>query len=139
MKKILLITIVTLLGITVSFAQGKGKRKGKNLTVDQRVEKQVNRLTKQLGLTDSQIPEVTAIVKTKVEQMQALKANGSGKKANRTDRKSILSTFNTSLNNVLTADQKQKYEALKAEKKAKRKARKGGKKVRDEEIDVFED
>lgn len=141
MKKILLVTIVTLLGITISFAQGKGKKKGhtKNLTAEQRVEKQVNHLTKKLGLTDNQIPDVTAIVKTKVDQMMALKANGSGKKANKTDRKSIHSTFNTSLNNVLTTEQKEVYDALKAKKKAKRQARKGSKKVRDEEIDVFEE
>ena len=141
MKKILLVTIVTLLGITFSFAQGKGKRKGhdRNLTPEQRVEKQVNRLTKQLGLTDSQIPDVTAIVKTKVDHMSSLKANGLDKKTNRIDRKSIISTFNTSLNNVLTADQKKKYQALKAKKKAQRQTKKGRKKVRDEERDVFED
>ena len=147
MKKIILVAAISLVGMTFSFAQGKGKAKGHehakgqhaNLTPEQRVEKQVTRLKTQLSLTDAQVPQVTQIVKTKVDKMEALRAKKSTEGVEKGERKAIMTSFNTELNNVLTAEQKQKYEAMKADKKAKHQAKKGAKAITNEEIDVLED
>lgn len=150
MKKIILVTFFALLGLTVSFAQqgnGKGKAKGhehakgqaQKLTPEQRVEAQLQRLNAKVGLTEAQKPQVKAIIKTKVDKMEALRAKGLEKEAHKTERKAIMTSFHTELSKVLTAEQKQKLEAAKKEKKAKHEAMKGAEKISTEEIDVLED
>ena len=113
MKKIILVAAISLVGMTFSFAQGKGKAKGHEhakgqehakLTPEQRVEKQVTRLKTQLSLTDAQVPQVTQIVKTKVDKMEALRAKKSTEGVEKGERKAIMTSFNTELNNVLTAE-----------------------------------
>ncbi len=135
MKKIILLAIVSLLGITISFAQ---KGKNKNLTPEQRIEKHMKRLNKHLALTSDQQIKVKDIVTAKVNGMEELRNNGKDKKANRPARKSIRQTFDKDLTAVLNADQLKKYEAWKAEKKAKRQAKKGAKSGGNDDIEIFE-
>lgn len=133
MKKIILLTIVSFLGLTLAFAQHGKKGKNKNLTPEQRVERNIKRLTKHLALTTDQQSQIRGAVTTKVNGMETLRNNGKDKKANRTERKNIKQTFDRELTAVLTAEQKQKYDAWKAERKAKRQSKKGKKGSIDDE------
>ncbi|MCP4522293.1 MAG: hypothetical protein GY827_11485 [Cytophagales bacterium] len=143
MRKLLFIMIASVLSISFAMAQG-GKRK--NLTPEQRVEKQMNRLTKKLQLTDDQKPKVEAIVKTKVEAMTALRAQKSTlkKKEFKMKRKEILVAFDTEIKKELNTQQLTKYNKWKKKKRAKRKQRRKNRKAKNattetDVVDILED
>lgn len=72
MKKIITI-IVLVLGITLTTqAQKKNKDHRDDLTVAQKTELQVKKMTLKLDLTDGQIKQVTPIIRKQVEERTAM-------------------------------------------------------------------
>ena len=110
---------------TVATAQDAGKdtKKGKGPTVEQRLE----RMSKELNLTDDQKPKV----KSAMEDMQ--KATREARDADPSERRDKMRTaredYTKKMKEILTADQFTKFEEM---MKAEAQKRKGGKSQGDE-------
>jgi len=90
-------------------------------TPEERATDHSQKLTQELGLTaDQQKPVYNACLQH-AQQMEADRAKYKGdKEGMKTARQQNSQNFDASLNKVLTADQKTKYEQIKQEEKAKR-------------------
>jgi len=112
---------------TVANAQDAGKdaKKGKGPTVEQRLE----RLSKELNLTDAQKPKVKAAM----EDFE--KARRDAMSADRSERREKMQTatedINKKMKEILTADQFTKWEELRKEEAKKRKQKKSEEKSGD--------
>ncbi len=148
MKKVILLvaftfamaaTVLAQTEATPSQAEGKGKGKGKHekhekgrkegkgskLSPDEKADKVAQHLEKSLGLSADQKQKVRDLAKTRAEKIAAAKSlKGEERK---TQRQAAQQEFKAALDQVLTADQKQKWETIKAEKKAQREAAGKGK------------
>ena len=97
---------------TDRFDRGERER----LSPEQRAEKQTERMTKQLDLTEAQQAEVKRINEAFAKKQET----------HREDMRLTREAHKTALEQVLTAEQRKKAEALIAQRKAKREER-GGK------------
>ncbi|MBC7523889.1 MAG: hypothetical protein H7239_05570 [Flavobacterium sp.] len=133
MKNLFLAVIISL-GIT-SYAQENQERQKKS--PEERTEKQVESLIKELALNQKQVVQVKQLLFDQEKKREELKAKF---KATRTDgvkptpeqraeMKKIMqdnqNAFKTSMKNILTADQYTKWEQKLEEKKDKMKERMG--------------
>jgi periplasmic protein CpxP/Spy len=109
MKRLSLIVAVllgALVACSVATAQDNGKdtkKAKKGFTVDQRME----RLTKELNLTDDQKPKVKAVLEETSKKMQALTPDERREKG-----KTIREEETTKLKGILTDEQFKKYQDL---------------------------
>jgi len=90
-------------------------------TPEERATKHSQKLTQELSLNADQQKSAYAACLTRAQQMDADRAQNQGNKEGmKAGRKQINETFETSMNQVLTPEQKTKWEQIKADEKAKR-------------------
>jgi Spy/CpxP family protein refolding chaperone len=126
MKKIVLgLLLVAGLG-TSAMAQGEKKDKGtlNKMSVEQRAEKQTERMSKSLELSADQ---KQALYKANLESAQAFKKD---RKEQRAKMKALAQAREEKLKSILAPDQYQKHVAQKAERKKKMQERKAAGKGR---------
>ena len=89
--------------------------------------RQVERLTKQLNLTPDQVTQVKAIDADTMAQMKALRDDASTAQADRRSKMmEIRQASQDKIRNLLTDEQKTKFDAMEARMKARRQNRQGG-------------
>ena len=128
MKKIVFILALVAFTATLSLAQqpaqhtqGNGQHSGgaghTKMTPEQRATKVTQYMTNSLVLTSAQQTQVTALNLTKSKQLDSIRtANSANMEAAKPAMKKVKDSYNTSLNSILTADQKTKWEAIKKQK-----------------------
>jgi protein CpxP len=131
MRKVIL-AVVMLVGIT-AFAQEKETRKGdrKNLTTEQKVNLQVEKMTKDLDLNEKQANDMKAFVTKEVEKREAkreeMKQLRAEKEQKRGDMKAQMekeqAATRTEMKKILTPEQFAKWEKIREERKANVKER----------------
>lgn len=125
MKKIILTLAIAVTAITASYAQ---KAERVQITPEQRAEKTAAQLQTKLALTNDQKAEVYKIEVEKLKKQEDWRKESRDEMTKKMEaRKAEMRKSDEKLGKVLTADQKAKYEALKAERKEKMKDRKGRK------------
>lgn len=131
MKKVFLLAFLVV-GLT-TFAQGKrGKlQDGEKLSPEQRTEKQVEKMTKELGLNDTQAKQVKELFAKGVAEREAKKSEmqkrrAEGNKPTPEEREAMKvkmgekqEQMKSEMKKILTADQYAKWEEKKAERKEK--------------------
>lgn len=124
MKKLLI--ICTLLFSAITFAQAQeGERQMP--TPEQRVQRNVDQLTKKLSLTDDQKTKVKAIYTDQMTQQAKLREEaGDDRAAMRTKMMQLMTDTDTKITALLTAEQKTAFEAFKEERRANMGNRGGG-------------
>jgi Spy/CpxP family protein refolding chaperone len=121
MKKIVLTLAIAVSAFTASYAQ-TAERKAFN--PEQRAERVASQLQEKLSLTDAQKSEVYKIEVEKLKkQADSRKDQSKEMKKLSESRKAEMKESEEKLAKVLTADQKAKYESMKAERKEKMKDR----------------
>ncbi len=103
MKKVVLLAITVVLGFTTASAQ---RRQKQQLTPEQRVEKQMQRLDSKLNLTDEQ-----------EEEIKKLYTEFFNSKVNREERKSKMDELNKK--NRISSDRRAENNFLRNEKQEK--------------------
>lgn len=129
--KRLMIALALFLGVqAVSNAQEVHDRKGqhRNMTPEQRAEKQTERMQQDLQLTDAQKKAVYELNLQSAKEMKAARTEGA--EANKEKFKAMHEQRDARLNAILSADQLKKYETIKAERKNKMKERRADKGLR---------
>ncbi|WP_447634947.1 hypothetical protein [Flavobacterium microcysteis] len=124
MKKMFAIAVL-MIGMT-SFAQEKpvGKRmdkaKTEKLTPEQRNEQHLKKLTKDLGLNDSQQKQMATLLSEQSAKRESKKAEREKlMQAKRAERNEEMKAFDTKIKAILTPDQSKKWDEMKAEKREK--------------------
>jgi Spy/CpxP family protein refolding chaperone len=108
-----LISLLLIVLISAAYCQeNKGKEKIEN--TKERFERQTERLTKSLSLNSEQITKIKDINSKTINQLETLKEsiekNKSEKPAKKDDVKSILELRITQIREVLTPEQKEKFD-----------------------------
>ena len=130
MKKAILTIAIAVMGLTAAFAQDTTKRARRampKMTAEQRAEKVTSRLEKQLSLTADQKTKIYAIELENAKKMEAWRSADKGDmKGKMKERKAAMDEQKAKIDAVLTADQKTKMDAFRAEAKERgEKMRKG--------------
>jgi len=121
MKKIILSLAIAVSAITAGYAQTTDR---KPVQPPQRAERVASQLQQKLSLTDAQKAEVYKIEVEKLKkQADWRKERSKEMKKVSEARKAEMQASEEKLAKVLTADQKAKYESMKAERKEKMKDR----------------
>ncbi len=109
--------------------KGASDKKHVEKTPEERADRQVKRMTEDLKLTDDQAVRIREISLRKSQQMSALKGrNADNKEAMKAEMMQIKNAYQGDLKTILTPEQLEKHEALKAERKAKMKGKHEGQK-----------
>ena len=111
------------------WAQQAGSSQNQNAskTPEERATMHSKKLAQQLGLTADQEKSVYNYALQQAQQQDADRAKFSGdREAMRSARKQSSQTFETNVGQILTADQKTKYEQIKQEEREKRQNGGGG-------------
>lgn len=123
MKKAILTIAIAVMGFTAAFAQDSTKRNRKpmpKMTVEQRAAKATDRLEKQLSLTADQKTKIYAIELENAKKMESRRsAEQKVMKEKMTERKAEMDAQKAKVNSILTAEQKTKLEASRAEAREK--------------------
>ncbi|MEZ0005813.1 protein CpxP [Flavobacterium sp. 28YEA47A] len=124
MKKMFAIAVL-MIGMT-SFAQEKpagkkmDKAKMERLTPEQRNEQHLKKLTKDLGLNDSQQKQMASLLSEQSAKRETKKAEREKlMQAKRAERNEEMKAFDTKVKAILTPDQSKKWDEMKAEKREK--------------------
>jgi Spy/CpxP family protein refolding chaperone len=130
MKKAILTIAIAVMGLTAAFAQDTTKharRPMPKMTAEQRADKVTARLEKQLSLTADQKTKIYAIELENAKKMDTWRSADKGDmKGKMKERKAAMDEQKAKIDAVLTADQKTKMDAFRAEAKEKgEKMRKG--------------
>lgn len=92
--------------------------KGEKMTPEQKAAKLTQYMTTNLSLTSDQQTKVSALNLSKAKQLDSIRTKYKGDmEAAKTASKAVKVDYNTSLNAILTSDQKTKWEAIKKQKK----------------------
>ena len=123
MKKAILTIAIAVMGFTAAFAQDSTRRPRKQmpkLTAEQRAEKTTARLEKELNLTADQKKKIYAVELENAKKMETWrKADQSDRKGKMEERKADLDKQRGKIDGILTAEQKTKMEAFRAEAREK--------------------
>ncbi len=114
--------------ITPAFAERKHKNKLANMSEQERLEhmenrldKRMEKLTKELTLSDAQAKQVRAIfANAQTERMDIRARHSDDRKAAKPELKELRERTQNDLEQVLTSDQYAKLETMRAERKAKK-------------------
>ncbi|WP_145854327.1 hypothetical protein [Pedobacter suwonensis] len=121
MKKAILTVAIAVMGLTATFAQDTTKharRAMPKMTAEQRAEKVTSRLEKQLNLTADQKSKIYAIELENAKKLEAWRSADKGDmKGKMKERKAAMDEQKSKIDAVLTADQKTKMDAFRAEAK----------------------
>ncbi|MDQ1138868.1 MAG: hypothetical protein ABWZ79_02665 [Pedobacter agri] len=137
MKKAILTIAIAVMGLTAAFAQDSTKRVRKpmpKMTAEQRAEKATARLEKELSLTADQKTKIYAIELENAKKVDAFRsADQADRKEKMKEGRATMQAQKAKIDAVLTAEQKTKMEAVRAEAREKgEKMRKGmGRRDRD--------
>jgi len=137
MKKAILTIAIAVMGLTAAFAQDSTKRVRKpmpKMTAEQRAEKATARLEKELSLTADQKTKIYAIELENAKKVDAFRsADQADRKEKMKEGRATMQAQKAKIDAVLTAEQKTKLEAVRAEAREKgEKMRKGmGRRDRD--------
>ena len=123
MKKAILTIAIAVMGFTAAFAQDSTRRAKKQmpkLTAEQRAEKATSRLEKELNLTADQKKKIYAVELENAKNMETWrKAEEGARKGKMDERKVVLDKQKAKIDGILTAEQKTKMEAFRAEAREK--------------------
>ncbi len=123
MKKAILTIAIAVMGFTAAFAQDSTRRPRKQmpkLTAEQRAEKTTARLEKELNLTADQKKKIYAVELENAKKMETWrKADQGDRKGKMEERKADLDKQRGKIDGILTAEQKTKMEAFRAEAREK--------------------
>ncbi|TCD00693.1 hypothetical protein EZ449_20230 [Pedobacter frigidisoli] len=131
MKKAILTIAIAVMGFTAAFAQDSTRKMRKpmqpKMTAEQRAEKVTARMEKQLSLTADQKTKIYAIELDNAKKMDAWRSADKGDmKGKMKERKAAIDEQKAKIDGILTAEQKTKMDAFRAEAKEKgEKMRKG--------------
>jgi Spy/CpxP family protein refolding chaperone len=133
MKK-LIVAAFLVVGFT-TFAQVEKKEKGdkepmEKMSPEKRGEREVKRMTKDLGLKDSQQKEMKALF----SEIASKKGEGDNRPS-KEDRKAM----KDKISKILTPEQNAKWEKIQTERKEKMKERRDGKGEKAEKTEISED
>ncbi len=124
MKKMFALAVL-MVGMT-SFAQEKpvgkkmDKAKMERLTPEQRNEQHLKKLTKDLGLNDSQQKQMATLLSEQSAKRESKKAEREKlMQAKRAERNEEMKAFDTKVKTILTPEQSKKWDEMKAEKREK--------------------
>src|ERR1700752_1590053 len=110
-----ILALLMVIGNFVFAQQQEGKK------VEERATAHTKKITQQLGLTADQEKRVYTLCLQRAKQMDADRVKYQGdKEGMKNARKQNNQVFETSLQQLLTADQKVKYEQFKKDQQAKR-------------------
>ena len=100
-------------GIAIAYDQAAATTgKGGKMTMEQRQQDRLAKMTKELGLTADQQSNISVLMTARNEKMK-------GAKKNKDDMKAIFTDYNTQVKAVLTPDQVKKYDKMMEKEKAK--------------------
>ncbi|MDB5020954.1 MAG: hypothetical protein JWQ28_2081 [Pedobacter sp.] len=123
MKKIILTLALAVTALTASYAQ---KANRVELTPEQKAEKVATNLKAKLSLSDEQ---KTKVYKLEVDRIKKAdewrKGNHEAMKSKMEERQAFMKANDAKLEQILTADQKKTYEALREKKKSEMRDRRG--------------
>ncbi|MFW0715430.1 hypothetical protein [Pedobacter sp. N23S346] len=123
MKKAILTIAIAVMGFTAAFAQDSTKRPRRQmpkLTAEQRAEKATSRLEKELNLTADQKKKIYAVELENAKKMETWrKAEEGARKGKMDERKAVLDQQKAKIDGILTAEQRTKMEAFRAEAREK--------------------
>lgn len=123
MKKIILTLAIAVTAITASYSQQAERVR---ITPEQRAERTATQLQTKLALTNDQKTEVYKIEVEKLKKQENWRKESRDEMTKKMEaRKADIKESQEKFDKVLTADQKAKYEALKAARKENMKDRKG--------------
>lgn len=131
MKRAILTIAIAVMGLTAAFAQQdttkRARRQMPKMTAEQRAEKVTAKMEKELSLTADQKSKIYAIQLENAKTMDTWRnADKGDMKGKMKDRKAAMDAQKAKIDAVLTADQKTKMDAFRAEAKEKAgKMRKG--------------
>ncbi|MEH3115986.1 hypothetical protein [Pedobacter terrae] len=121
MKKAILTVAIAVMGLTAAFAQDTTKhvrRAMPKITAEQKAERVTSRLEKQLSLTSDQKSKIYAIELENAKKMEAWRSADKGDmKGKIKERKAAMDEQKAKVDAILTADQKTKMDAFRAEAK----------------------
>lgn len=133
MKKLIVVALLVV-GMTTFAQEGRKRGEGKEkLPPEQRVEKQIEKMTKELSLNEKQTAQVKELLTKENAEREAKRAEMEAKKADGTkptpeERKAMkekmdakIATHKAEMKKILTADQYTKWEQNFEEKKSKMK------------------
>lgn len=118
MKKILFFLITAVFLSSAVAMAGQGCPKCYKCSPESYVQKKVEKLQKTLKLEDSQLPQVEAIIKTKMESKQAIKDKMEQ------EMNAVSSNFQASMNQILDTDQQATLQKMMDEYKEQKKCKK---------------
>lgn len=115
------------LNIDSTIAQGAGFRRvvQQDLTTEQKVAKQLQRLTKALSLTANQESQITLLL-LELNQKRDGMRDDSDKRAAMREMRDLITVQNEKMKTILSEDQFSKYEDIKNESKDRMRGKKGG-------------
>ena len=123
MKRAILTIAIAVMGLSAAFAQDTTKRARRQMpkmSAEQRAEKVTARLEKELNLTADQKTKIYAIQLENAKTMDTWRnADQGDMKGKMKDRKAAMQAQQGKIDAVLTADQKTKMDAFRAEAKEK--------------------
>lgn len=130
MKRAILTIAIAVMGLTAAFAQDSTKRARRpmpKMTAEQRAERVTAKMEKELSLTADQKTKIYAIELENAKKMDTWRSADQGDmKGKMKERKAAMDEQKAKIDGVLTADQKTKLDAFRAEAKEKAgKMRKG--------------
>lgn len=129
MIKQLIFAILMLSLVNVATAQEDEGPKGG--TAEQRAEKQLAKLTKDLGLSNQQQPEVKDVILARIQKTDALRGTEEERKAKFQAAKGALDAYKASMKGILTPEQYTQFEQQQKEQRGKmREKMKNGKRKR---------
>ena len=123
MKRAILTIAIAVMGLSAAFAQDTTKRARRQMpkmSAEQRAEKVTARLEKELNLTADQKTKIYAIQLENAKTMDTWRnADQGDMKGKMKDRKAAMQAQQGKIDAILTADQKTKMDAFRAEAKEK--------------------
>jgi len=123
MKKAILTIAIAVMGLSAAFAQDSTKRVRRQMpkmTAEQRAEKTTARLEKELNLTADQKSKIYAVELENAKKMDSWRSADRGDmKGKMKDRKEAMQAQKAKIDGILTAEQKTKMEAVRAEAREK--------------------
>jgi protein CpxP len=126
MKKLIYTVALVVMGITASYAQGKGGPRRPNETPEQRAEKVATELQTKLSLTANQKQKVQALELERIRKNEEWRKSDEGdRKGKMEERKTFMKASKDKMDAILTAEQKTKMEAARKEMKDKMKDGRG--------------
>ncbi|MGN6555986.1 MAG: hypothetical protein ACTHLW_19945 [Verrucomicrobiota bacterium] len=119
------VTLLALAGLLsfspLSQAQNTNATRGIGQAMRGGVDAQMNRLSKELSLTDDQKPKVKAMIEEQNKKLMELRGDSAlSQEDRRTKMKTIREESNTKMKEILTAEQFQKYETFQQQQRNRR-------------------